>query len=226
MPPGVVRAGRAALISGQVFQGSGAVLHCGRAAYDGDGCATGMPAAAGADIGGERMDRGQKEQFVTDLNRRLQNAAVVIVTHYAGLTVAEIGALRAQMRDVGAHFKVTKNRLARRALAGTPYTGLDSLFTGPTAIAFANDVVAAAKVAVQFAKTNPKLTIIGGGFGTTVLDAEAVKVLATLPSLDELRGKLVGLLQAPATRMAGVLQAPAGQLARVVAAHAEAAAAA
>lgn len=168
------------------------------------------------------MDRGQKEQFVADLNGRFRDAAVVIVTHYSGLSVAEIGALRAQMRAVGAQFKVTKNRLARLALAGTPYAALEPLFNGPTAVACAGDVVAAAKVAVQFAKTNPKLTIIGGGFGATVLDAEAVKRLATLPSLDELRGKLLGLVQAPATRIAGALRAPAGQLARVVAAHAEA----
>ena len=145
------------------------------------------------------------------------------MTHQTGLTVAEATQLRRQMRAAGARFRVTKNRLAKRALDRTPFAGLSPLFTGPTAIAFSPDPVAAAKVAVEYANRNNKLTIVGGGLAGQVMDAAGVKELASLPSLDELRGKLIGLLVAPATRIAGVLQAPAGHLARVLAAYAEAA---
>jgi large subunit ribosomal protein L10 len=124
------------------------------------------------------------------------------------------------MRAAGANFKVTKNRLTRLALADTPYAGLADMFTGPTAIAFSEDVVAPAKVAVEFAKKNEKLVVVGGAMGENVLDVAGVKALASLPSLDELRGKIVGLLQAPATKVAGVVQAPASQLARVMGAYA------
>lgn len=165
------------------------------------------------------MQRAQKEQLVTDLHRTIADATMMVVTHYAGLTVAESTDLRRRMRQAGAGYKVTKNRLAKRAVAGTRFEPLASLFVGPTAIAFSKDPVAAAKVAVQFAKENEKLTIVGGAFGDQVLDADAVKMLASLPSLDELRAKLLGLLQAPATRVATVLQAPASQLARVMAAY-------
>lgn len=167
------------------------------------------------------MDRTQKENLVADMRQTFSGTAVVVVTHYIGLTVAEIGALRAKMREQGAGFKVTKNRLTRLALDGTPYQGLSDLFYGPTAIAYSDDPVAAPKVAADFAKSNPKLVLLGGGLGGKVLDVEDVKTLATLPSLDEIRAKLVGLLNAPATKVAGVLQAPAGQIARVLAAHAE-----
>ena len=167
------------------------------------------------------MDRAEKENLVASLHRTFSETAVVLVTHYSGLTVAEIGDLRKRMRDAGAGLKVTKNRLTKLALEATPYRGLESLFKGPTAIAFANDPVAAAKVAVGYAKTNPKLVVLGGSVGEQVLDAEGVRTLATLPSLDELRGQVIGLLNAPATRMAGVLQAPAGQLARVISAYGE-----
>lgn len=167
------------------------------------------------------MDRGEKENLVASLHATFSGSAVVVVSHYSGLTVAEMGDLRRKMREVGAALKVAKNRLARRALPGTPYEGLADLFTGPTAIAYATDPVATAKVAVAFAKTNPKLVLLGGGLGRQMLDAEAVKALAALPSLDELRGRLIGLINAPATRIAGVLQAPAGQVARVLAAYAE-----
>lgn len=167
------------------------------------------------------MDRTEKEDLVASLHRTFNETAVVLVSHYSGLTVAEMGDLRSKMREAGAALKVAKNRLARLALAGTPYAGLNDLFTGPTAIAYAKDPVAAAKVAVTFAKTNPKLVLLGGGLGKQTLDAEGVKSLASLPSLDELRGKLLGLLNAPATRIAGVLQAPGGQVARVLAAYAE-----
>ena len=148
-----------------------------------------------------------------------EESAIVVVTHYSGLTVAELGVLRSQMREVGASFKVTKNRLTRLALEGTSYQSIDELFRGPTAIAYSADPVAAAKAAGGFAKTNDKLVILGGAMGDTRFDANGIKALATLPSLDELRGKLVGLIQAPATKVAGVLQAPAGQVARVISAR-------
>lgn len=167
------------------------------------------------------MERAKKEQLVTDLAGTFGDAAVVVVTHQSGLTVAESTDLRRRMRAEGASFKVTKNRLAKLALAGTPYEGLTDLFEGPTAIAWSSDPVAAAKVAVGYAKDNDKLTVIGGAMGEQRLDADGIKALASLPSLDELRARLVGMLNTPATRIAGVLQAPAGQVARVLAAHAE-----
>ena len=167
------------------------------------------------------MDRGQKQQLVETLQQDLNGTVCVVVTHQIGLTVAESTQLRRQMRSAGASYRVTKNRLARRALENTPFAGLSDLFTGPTAIAFSSDPVAAAKVAVEFANRNDKLQIIGGGLSGQRLDSEGVKALATLPSLDALRGKIVGLLQAPATRVATVLQAPAAQVARVLAAFAE-----
>ncbi len=147
--------------------------------------------------------------------------SMVVVTHYSGLTVVEMEDLRGQMREAGAGFKVTKNRLTRLALEGTDFQGLTDMFTGPTGIAYSNDLVAAAKVAVNFAKKNDKLVILGGALGKEILDVDDVKALSTLPSLDESRAKLVGLLNAPAIKIAGVLQAPAGQLARVISAHAE-----
>ena len=168
------------------------------------------------------MDRSEKQELVSSLHSTFQAAGLVVVTRQVGLTVSEVTDLRRRMRDAGANFKVTKNRLARLALQGTQFERLSSLFTGPTAIAFSRDPVAAAKVAVAFAKANDKLTIVGGAMPGTVFDTAGITALATLPSLDELRGKLLGLLQAPATRIAGVLQAPAGQLARVVQAYADA----
>lgn len=167
------------------------------------------------------MDRAQKQKLVETLQQDLAETVCVVVTHQSGLTVAEATQLRRQMRNGGARYRVTKNRLARRALDGTRFAPLSALFTGPTAIAFSRDPVAAAKVTVEFANRNTKLTIVGGGLGGQLIDVAGVKELAALPSLDELRGKLVGLLVAPATRLARVLQAPAGQLARVLAAHAE-----
>ncbi len=167
------------------------------------------------------MDRAQKQKLVETLQQDLADTVCVVVTHQSGLTVAEATQLRRQMRGGGARYRVTKNRLARRALDGTQFAPLSALFTGPTAIAFSRDPVAAAKVTVEFANRNTKLTIVGGGLGGQLIDAAGVKELAALPSLDELRGKLVGLLVAPATQLARVLQAPAGQLARVLAAHAE-----
>lgn len=165
------------------------------------------------------MQRAQKAKLIDTLNLALSDTVCVVVTHQSGLTVEEVTQLRRQMRAVGAGFRVTKNRLARRALTGTRFEQLASLFKGPTAIAFSRDPVAAAKVAVEYAEKNNKLQIVGGSLGAQQLDAKGVKALAAMPSLDQLRGKLLGLIQTPATRIAGVLQAPAGQLARVCAAY-------
>jgi len=167
------------------------------------------------------LDRGQKENLVAALNALFGAATLVVVTRPVGLTVAQATDLRRQMGAAGARYKVTKNRLTRLALKGTTFEGLSDLFIGPTAIAYSDDPVAAARVAVGFAEKNDQLDIIGGGLGTRVLDAADVMGLARLPSLDELRARLVGMIQTPATRVAGVLQAPAGQLARVVKAYAD-----
>ena len=167
------------------------------------------------------MDRSQKEKAVTTLQQSLTDIACVVVTTQAGMTVEEVTDLRRQMRAAGANFKVTKNRLARRALAGTKFERLSPMFTGPTAIAFSRDPVAAAKVAVEFANRNEKLRIVGGGLNDQQLDVQGIKSLATMPSLDQLRAKLIGMLQTPATRIASILQAPGGQIARVLSAHAK-----
>ncbi|MBO6783110.1 MAG: 50S ribosomal protein L10 [Alphaproteobacteria bacterium] len=165
------------------------------------------------------MDRARKEELVTELNQSFADAALVVVTQQTGLTVAESTDLRRRMREAGAGYRVTKNRLAKLALAGTTYEQISDLFEGPTAIAYSADPVAAARVAVDFSKENEKLVVVGGAMGDTLLDESGVKALASLPSLDELRGKLVGMLNTPATRIAGVTQAPAGQLARVFGAY-------
>ncbi|RJF85638.1 50S ribosomal protein L10 [Sphingomonas cavernae] len=166
------------------------------------------------------MDRAQKSELVAELNRTFSETSVVVITRNLGLTVAQSTALRGKMREVGASYKVAKNRIAKIALEGTAYAPISDLLTGPTALATSTDPVAAAKAAVEFAKTNDKLEIVGGAMGETLLDAEGVKALAALPSLDELRAKLVGLIQAPAQKLAAVTQAPAGQLARVFGAYA------
>lgn len=167
------------------------------------------------------MNREQKKELISSLNALLSQQAFLGITVNKGMTVAEVQELRKRMRAAGAGYKVAKNRLARLALAGTKFEGLSDLLKGPTGIVFSKDAVAGAKVAAKFAKDNAKLVIIGGSLDGVKMDAEAVKALATLPSLDELRGKIVGLIQAPATKIAGVLQAPAGQLARVFAARAK-----
>jgi len=167
------------------------------------------------------VDRGAKEALVSQLHQSLQTAGLVVVTRQTGLTVAESTKLRRQMLAAGANFKVAKNRLARLALKGTKFEALGEQLTGPTGIAYSADPVAAAKVAVKFSKENDKLVVLAGAMPTQVLDAAGVVALSSLPSLDELRGKIVGLLQAPATKVAGVLAAPAGQLARVFGAYAK-----
>jgi large subunit ribosomal protein L10 len=167
------------------------------------------------------VDRTQKQRLVEGLQQVLAETSCVVVTHQAGLNVAEATQLRRQVRGAGAGFRVTKNRLARRALAGTAFEPLMPFFIGPTAIAFSRDPVAAARAVVEFANRNQKLTIVGGGLAGRRMDAAGVRELASLPSLDQLRGKLVGLIQAPGTRLAVVLCAAAGQIARVLAAYAE-----
>ena len=166
------------------------------------------------------MDRAQKSEQVASLNRTLSETSVVVVTRNLGMTVAQSTALRVKMREAGASYKVTKNRLARIAAEGTPYTTLSDMLTGPTALSTSVDPVAAAKIVVEFARTNDKLEIVGGAMGETVLDVAGVKALAELPSLDELRAKIVGLVQAPATKIVQIVQAPGGQIARVLAAYA------
>ncbi len=165
------------------------------------------------------MDRARKAELVAELQETFASNNLVVITQQSGLTVQEVSELRKQMREAGAAFKVTKNRLAKIALKGTKFEGLTDQFTGPTAIAVSQDPVAAAKVAVEFANKNEKLQIVCGALEKDALDATAVNALAKLPSLDELRGTLIGLIQAPATKVAGVLQAPAGQLARVFGAY-------
>lgn len=167
------------------------------------------------------MERAEKRELVETLNTAFKETGVIVVAHYQGLTVAELQALRARTREAGGKVKVAKNRLAKLALQGTDAEHISDLFKGPTVIVYSKDPVAAPKVVTDFAKTNDKLVVLGGAFGRTNLDPNGVKALATMPSLDELRAKLVGMIQTPATRIAGVVQAPAAQLARVFGAYAK-----
>ncbi|CCG06641.1 50S ribosomal protein L10 [Pararhodospirillum photometricum] len=166
------------------------------------------------------MNREEKKELIAELSGLFGSTTTCIVTHYKGMTVAEVEKLRREMRAAGASFRVTKNRITRLALEGTSFEGIAPLFVGPTAIATSVDPVAAAKVCVEYAKKNDKLVILGGSMQGKLLDTQAIDALAKLPSLDELRGKLLGMINTPATRIAGVLQAPAGQLARVFNAYA------
>jgi len=165
------------------------------------------------------VNRSEKAEAIAELNRTFKDASLVVITRQSGLTVQEVTDLRRKIRAAGASYKVAKNRLTLRALEGTPFKALGSLFKGPTAIAYSKDPVAAAKVISAFAKDNEKLTIVGGALGGNQLDVAGVQALATLPSLDALRATIIGLLQAPATKVAVVLQAPAGQVARVFGAY-------
>ena len=167
------------------------------------------------------MERAEKHEFVASLNEVLSSTGVVVVAHYSGLSVAQMTSLRAQVRQAGGTVKVAKNRLAKLALRGTELEHITDLFEGPTVIVYSDDPVAAPKAAVEFAKKNEKLVLLGGALGSTNLDADGVKALATMPSLDELRAKLAGMIQTPGTRIAQVLNAPAGQLARVFGAYAK-----
>jgi large subunit ribosomal protein L10 len=166
------------------------------------------------------MDRAQKAEAVAELRQTFSETQVDVVTRNLGMTVAQSTALRNRMRDAGARFKVTKNTLTLIALEGTTYAPLSDMLTGPTALATSQDPVAAAKAAIDFAKTTDRFEIVGGAMGDTVLDVAGVKALAQLPSLDELRAKIVGLIQAPATKIARVIQTPGGNIARVLAAYA------
>ena len=167
------------------------------------------------------MDRAEKAAAVAELNRTFTEVGVVVVTRNLGMTVAQSTSLRNKMRDAGATYKVSKNKLARIALDGTDYLSLGDLLTGPVGLATSVDPVAAAKVVVDFAKTNDQFEIVGGAMGATTLDKAGVQALATMPSLDELRAKIVGLIVAPATKIATIAQAPAAQIARVLSAYAE-----
>jgi large subunit ribosomal protein L10 len=166
------------------------------------------------------MDRAQKQEFIDTLKGVFEGAGAVVVTHNLGLTVAEMTELRGRLRKEGAALKVVKNTLAQKALGGSIGESGDALFAGPVAIAYAPDPVTAAKITTQYAKENDKFAIVGGFMGEQVLDQAGIAALATLPSLDQLRAKIIGLVQAPATKVAGVLQAPAAQLARVFSAYA------
>ena len=162
------------------------------------------------------MNRSQKAELIETLQSTFNEASTVVVAHQVGMTVVESSDLRGKMREAGAGFKVTKNRIAKLALKGTRFEALESMFTGPTAIGTSNDPVAAAKILVEYAKSNDKVAVIGGSMDGKILDKAGVEALATMPSLDELRGKLVGLIQAPAAKIARVTQAPAGKVARVI----------
>ena len=166
------------------------------------------------------MDRSQKADLVAELKDVFSETSVVVITRNLGLSVAQSTELRLKMRDAGAQFKVAKNRLALIALEGTKYGPIGDMLTGPTALATSTDPVAAAKVAVDFAKTNDRLEIVGGAMGGTVLDVAGIKALAELPSLDQLRGTLVGLIQAPATKIARIVSEPGAMIARVTGAYA------
>jgi large subunit ribosomal protein L10 len=166
------------------------------------------------------VERAAKKQAIEDLNGVFKDTGVAIVAHYSGLTVAQMQKLRMQMKQAGASVKVSKNRLAKIALEGTDVVAIGPLLKGPTVIATSKDPIAAPKVAVEFAKTNEQFVILGGSMGKTVLNVDSVKALASLPSLDELRAKLIGLLVAPATKIAQLTTAPAAKVARVVQAYA------
>jgi large subunit ribosomal protein L10 len=166
------------------------------------------------------VDRTEKREFVASLASVFAETSMVVVTRNNGLTVAEVTDLRRKMRAEGVSFKVAKNRLANLALEGTQFDGIKPMLKGPTALAWSKDPVAAAKVAVEFAKTNEKFVVIGGALGTQTLNASGVQALAELPSLDTLRARLLGMINTPATRIAAVVQAPAGNLARVFGAYA------
>ena len=185
-----------------------------------------MAAGFGLELLEAGVLRAEKVRVVEDLHAVFSGAGVVVLTHYKGLTVPEMTVLRRQMRDAGAQLRVTKNRLVRIALRGTPHEPMADLFTGPTAIAYSADPVAAPKVVIEYARRNERLAIVGGSIGAQLLDPAAVRALAELPPLDQLRARLLALINTPAARLVGVLQAPGAQVARALAAHSEKASAA
>ncbi len=168
------------------------------------------------------MDRAQKRELVTELNAEWRSSGVLVVAHYKGMTVAQMTDFRKRVKEAGGVVKVTKNRLAKLALEGTDAEAVAELLKGQTCVAYSADPIAAAKVSVRYARENDKLVILGGAMGKTKLDGAGIQALADLPSLDELRGKLVGLLQAPASKIARIVKEPAGKLARVLAAKSSA----
>lgn len=167
------------------------------------------------------MDRTEKQAFIASLAGVLADTSIVLVTRNGGLTVAEVTELRRRMRAAGATYRVAKNRLAMLAIDGTRFDGIRPMLKGPTALAWCKDPVVVAKTAIEYARTNDRLVILGGSLGSQVLDLDGIKALAELPSLDVLRARIIGVLQAPASRVAAILQAPGGQLARVLAAYAD-----
>lgn len=166
------------------------------------------------------MDRAAKSELVTKLHNVFKDTGLVVVAHYAGMTVSQMTDYRQQVKEAGGAVKVAKNRLAKLAVKDTSYDSISDLFKGPTCLAYSKDPIAAAKISVTYAKGNEKLIILGGAMGETVLDANGVKALAELPSLDEIRGTLIGLLNAPATKIARTVMEPGAQLARVIQAKA------
>jgi large subunit ribosomal protein L10 len=165
------------------------------------------------------LSKAQKQEIVAEVSASLKEAQVLILAHNKGLTVAEVSDLRRKMRDAGANYRVVKNTLAKLAAEGTPFAATAGMMKGPTAMATSKDPVAAAKVMVDYAKTNEKIVILGGAFGEKALDVKAVEALAKMPSLDQLRATLAGMLQTPAQRIATLLQAPGSQVARVIAVY-------
>ena len=167
------------------------------------------------------MKRSEKKELVQKLKEELDSSSSVIVAHYSGLTVDESDQLRSEMRDNGAKFKVTKNRLTKLALEQTQFKNLADLFTGPTAIAYSEDPVAPAKVAVSFDKKLENFKIIGGGYDGEKINLKKINFLASLPSMDELRGKILGLISSPAQKITSIVKEPSGQIARLIGAHSE-----
>lgn len=172
------------------------------------------------------MERAEKAELVTSLTEVFKSSGAIVVAHYSGLTVGDMETLRVSMKKAGGQVKVAKNRLAKLALKETEGADISALFTGPTIIAYSEDPVTAPKIAVEFAKKHDKFVVLGGAMGATELDADGVQALATMPSLDELRARIAGMLTQPAARIASVVQAPGGQVARVIAAYSEKGAAA
>ena len=167
------------------------------------------------------MKRSEKNDFVSKMKEEFKNSSSIVVAHYSGLSVSETDSLRNEMRSNGAKFKVTKNRLTKIALTGTPYESIEDLFNGPTAIAYSSDPVAPARVSVEFEKKYENFKILGGSYEGEKIDNAKINFLATLPSLDQIRAKLLRLLNAPAQKIASITQAPGGQLARLINARSE-----